>query len=143
MSFVAWSTPFLKTDQNEPVSPCVTTAILMRPALLAAIRGPEAVDETGVAVSRRRRARLDRAERGALVEADGDAVGAAEDLEPYVVAERIPARAGEDPERAAAQPQHGDGGVDVSVPLEPVQLPDGTVGVDLRDLLPRDVANCV
>src|SRR5205807_7664924 len=88
-----------------------------------------------------RRAR--RAERGALVEADGDAVGTAEDLDPDVVPERIPAGAGEDPECAAAQPEDGDGGVDVAVPLEPAQLPDGAVGVDLRDLLPRDVANRV
>src|SRR5256714_3743720 len=31
-SFAAWSTPFLKTDQNEPVSPCVTIATLILPA---------------------------------------------------------------------------------------------------------------
>ena len=29
------------------------------------------------------------------------------------------------------------------MPLEPAQLPDGAVGVDLRDLLPRDVADRV
>src|SRR2546421_4238796 len=34
-SFLAWSTPRLKTDQNEPVSPCVTTATLMLDALAA------------------------------------------------------------------------------------------------------------
>src|SRR4051794_25527343 len=35
-SLAAWSTPFLKTDQNDPVSPCVTTATLNVDALLAA-----------------------------------------------------------------------------------------------------------
>jgi hypothetical protein len=35
-SFAAWSTPFLKTDQKEPVSPWVTTATLIVDALLAA-----------------------------------------------------------------------------------------------------------
>ena len=35
MSFAAWSTPFLKTDQNEPVSPCVTTATLVIASVLA------------------------------------------------------------------------------------------------------------
>src|SRR5213592_5326698 len=36
MSFAAWSTPFLNTDQNAPVSPCVMTATLIFVALLAA-----------------------------------------------------------------------------------------------------------
>jgi len=31
-SFAAWSTPFLNTDQNEPVSPCVTKSIASRRA---------------------------------------------------------------------------------------------------------------
>src|SRR5581483_11028000 len=34
-SFVAWSTPRLNTDQNEPVSPCVTTATLIGEAVKA------------------------------------------------------------------------------------------------------------
>src|ERR687887_1901254 len=34
-SLVAWSTPRLNTDQNEPVSPCVTTAILIFDAVSA------------------------------------------------------------------------------------------------------------
>src|SRR6266568_6314787 len=110
---------------------------------LAAVRGLEALDEIRVAGAGRRRARLDRADRTAVVDADGDAVGTAEDLEPYVVTERIPARTGEDPERAAAQPKDGDGCVDVAVTLEPAGLPDSTVGVDLGDLLAGDVANRV
>ncbi len=39
----------------------------------------------------------------------------AEDLEPDVVAERVVAGAGEDRERPAAQPEHGDRDVDVAV----------------------------
>src|SRR2546423_4371542 len=35
-SFCAWSTPRLNTDQNEPVSPCVTTATLIVDAVAAA-----------------------------------------------------------------------------------------------------------
>jgi hypothetical protein len=42
MSFAAWSTPFLKTDQNDPVSPCVTTATLMPDTALARTERPRA-----------------------------------------------------------------------------------------------------
>ena len=63
---------------------------------VGAIRGPEAVEE--VAVPRRSDAGasgLDGAQRAVSVAADGDRVGRAEDLEPYVVAERVVARARE------------------------------------------------
>src|SRR5438128_3707335 len=111
---------------------------------LAAVRGLEALDEIRIAGAVwLRRARLDRADRAAAVDTDGDAVRAAEDLEPHVVTERVQARAGEDPERAAAEPEDGDGRVDVAVTLEPGGLPDGAVGVDLGDLLAGDVADGV
>src|SRR2546421_6171550 len=257
MSFVAWSTPFLKTDQNEPVSPCVTTATLIVPAFVApkaaaagvpnavrpaaarppltrrprresgvpsivsrtssfivfpsplsgstpvlrfstreclcashlldrdgtplgpgavggerdeqrgagflerarafpacpnrsderrelgAIRRREALEEVAVAGSGRRRAGLDGANGAARVDADGDAVRRPEDLEPDVVAERIVARSREDPERAAAQPEHRDRSVDVAVTLEPRRLAYGAIRIDLEDLLTGDVANGV
>src|SRR5207244_7028134 len=37
--------------------------------------------------------------------------------------------------RAAAEPKHSDGRVDVVVALEPLGFPNGAVGVDLDDLL--------
>ena len=42
---MAWSTPFLNTDQNEPVSPWVTTASLIGSAFSAAERAPAVAGE--------------------------------------------------------------------------------------------------
>ncbi len=47
-SFAAWSTPFLNTDQNEPVSPCVTTATLIAPAVSAFAVVPRAKAAAGL-----------------------------------------------------------------------------------------------
>ena len=52
MSFAAWSTPFLNTDQNEPVSPCVTTATLVTASARAV---PANAARVRRASSRRRR----------------------------------------------------------------------------------------
>src|SRR5439155_10202151 len=106
---------------------------------LIAVRGLEALHEVAVAGTVvPGRAGLDRADRAAPVDADGDAVGRAEDLEADVVAERVVAGSREDAERAAAEPEHRDGGVDVPVGGEPRRLAHGAVGVDLDDLLARD-----
>ena len=64
-------------------------------------------------------------------------------LEPDVVAERIVPRAREDRKRAAAQPEHRGGDVDVAVVGEPRRLAHRAVGVDLDDLLARDEAQRV
>ena len=85
-----------------------------------------------------------RAERRARVDADGDAVGGAEELEPDVVAERVAARAGED--RRARRSRAGARPTAASTSpwsREPGRLAHGAVGVDLDDLLARDEADGV
>ena len=84
---------------------------------LGAVGGLEALDEVRVAAAAVAVAApgSTRAERAARIDADGDAVAGAEDLEPDVVAERVVARAREDRERAAAEPQHRRRRVDVAV----------------------------
>ena len=92
---------------------------------------------------RLRGARFERADRAARVQAGGDAVPGAEELEPDVVAERIVPCSREDRKRPAAQLEHGGRDVDVVVVGEPRRLAHGAVGVDLDDLLARDEAQRV
>src|SRR5947207_7932628 len=111
---------------------------------LGAIRRIEANEERRVRrILHLRAVALHRRHRGPRIEADGDRVLRAVDLDPDVVAGLVVPRGLEQTDRTAAQLQHRRRGGDVA-PLRVLRVPEGRAGrVDLVDLVAEHPARHV
>ena len=77
---------------------------------------------------------FDRPQRQVVLEADGDAVLGAVQLQAHVVAARVVAGVGHQDQGVVVQGEHGRGGVHVAGPGEQLVTAVGAGGVDLDDL---------